>query len=81
MTESPLRNLEVNPSASAHLGRSAKRGDEHFADESILVHGPPFLPSRRPGYLSPHLFHILQDHIAVAIEGFHPSKQLSVVTT
>lgn len=81
MTESPLRNLDLNPSASAHLDMSAKRIDQHFADESILVHGSPFLPSRRSGYLSPHLFHVLQDHIAVPIECFHSSKQLSVVAT
>ncbi len=30
-------------------------------------------------YLSPHLFYIFQDHIAVPVKSLHTSQQLSVV--
>jgi hypothetical protein len=53
-----------------------RRADIHFADKSVLVD-----PAASPlGLLCPHLFDILQDHIAVAIKSFHSGKDFAVVS-
>lgn len=54
--------------------------EEHLRDEAILVDRLCFLlafPFLR--ILSPELLDILQDHVAVPIEGFHSSEELPVV--
>jgi len=50
------------------------RRHSHFADESILIDGSPFLSSSELGRLRPHLFHILQYHITMPIEGLYSGQ-------
>lgn len=51
----------------------------HLADESVLVHRSSLLAICQSWRLRPHLLHILEDHVAVAIEGLDASEQLAVV--
>jgi len=51
--------------------------EKHFTDKSVLVDRLLVLPFR---YLGPHLFHILEYHVAVPIKGFDPCKELLVVS-
>jgi hypothetical protein len=53
----------------------------HLADKAVLVHLPTLLSIRKTGSLSPHLLCVLQDHVAVPIEGLDACKQLAVVAT
>jgi len=51
----------------------------HFTNEPILVDWPSFLTTRHPWRFRPHLFHILQDHVAMSIERFYSCEQLAVI--
>lgn len=54
--------------------------EEHLGNKPILVHGFGLLLALAGSrQLRPHLFHVLQHHVAVAIEGFYPAQQLLVV--
>jgi hypothetical protein len=50
--------------------------DVHLADKAIFVDPTAFATL---GLLGPHLFDVLQDHIAVAIKRFHSSENLAVI--
>ncbi len=50
----------------------------HLADEPILVHTLSFTAL---GFFRPHLFHILQHHVAMSIERFDSRQQLPVIPT
>jgi len=51
--------------------------EEHFANESVFVHGFFVLALRD---LRPHFFHIFQNHITMSVKRFHASKQFLVVS-
>ena len=57
----------------------AVAAEEEFADEAVAVDGLALLAVRIPGDLAPHLLDVLQDHVAVAIEGFDAREQFAVV--
>jgi hypothetical protein len=74
MTESPRKNLK----RSVFYPKNATREhiwivstNLHLADKPVLVNSPALAALR---LLSPHLFDILQDHVAVTVEGLDPSK-------
>jgi hypothetical protein len=48
---------------------------EHFANEAVLVDSSP----ASLGFLRPHFLDVFEHHIAVAIEGFDPRKQLAII--
>lgn len=50
---------------------------KHLADESILIHGL----SCSSLLFCPHLFNILEHHIAVAIKCFDSSEKLVIIAT
>ena len=52
---------------------------KHLADEAVLVDGPALLAVGEPGGLGPHLLDVLEDHVAVAVEGLDAREQLAVV--
>lgn len=78
MTESPRRNLYRRLSAGNHR-KFQNRPFLHLADEPILVDGPARLAVGKLGLLSPHLLDVLQDHVAMPVEGLHTSEELAVV--
>lgn len=49
--------------------------EEHFADESVLIDAFGIAL----GLLRPHLLHILQHHVAVAVERLDSRKKFSVI--
>lgn len=53
---------------------------EHLADESVLVDFATQLSVRQSRCFRPHLFRVLENHVAVTIEGFYTGKQLAVVS-
>ena len=54
--------------------------EEHLGDVPVLVHRLRLLLALSGlGELGPHLLDPLEDHVAVAVEGLHPPKQLLVV--
>ncbi len=56
--------------------------EEEFSNVSVLVDWLSLLLAFAClGHLRPHLLHILQDHIEVAIKGLHSGQQLAIVTT
>lgn len=57
----------------------AVAAEEEFADEAVAVDGLALLAIRVPGDLAPHLLDVLQDHVAVAIEGLDAREQFAVV--
>ena len=57
----------------------AVTAQEEFADEAVAVDGLALLAVRVPGHLAPHLLDVLQDHVAVAIEGLDAREQFAVV--
>ena len=65
---------------SAAKKAASSGGDHaHLADKPVLVHGLPLLATRRPRRLAPHLLHVLEHHVAVAVEGLDARQQLAVV--
>lgn len=52
---------------------------EHFADKSILVDLATKLSVCQPGRFCPHLFCVLQNHVAVTVERLYTGKQLAVI--
>lgn len=50
--------------------------EEHLADEAILVNT---LAVTTLGLLGPHLLDVLQNHVAVAVEGLDTGEELAVV--
>lgn len=52
---------------------------EEFADEAVAVDRLALLSVCVPGSLAPHLLHILQNHVAVAVESLDTCEQFSVV--
>ena len=50
----------------------------HLAHKPILIHTLSFAAL---GFLRPHLFHILQYHVAMSIERFDSRQQLAVIPT
>lgn len=53
-----------------------KREDIHLADEPVLV---DTLALAALGLLRPHLLDVLEDHVAVAVEGLDARQQLAIV--
>jgi hypothetical protein len=51
----------------------------HLANEAVLVHRPPLLAPGRLGHLGPHLLHVLEHHVAVAVKRLDARQQLPVV--
>ena len=60
-------------------GLHQRRESLHFADEPVLVDWPPLLSTRNSRSFRPHFLHVLQDHIAMSIEGLDPGEQFAVV--
>jgi hypothetical protein len=58
-----------------------RNGIGHFADESVFVDSPAFLSGGQSRGLGPHFLHILQHHVAVAIEGFDTRQEFAIVAT
>ena len=54
-------------------------GNTHLADKAVLIDGPPLLAVGQPRGLGPHLLHVLEDHVAVAVEGLDAGQELAVV--
>ena len=54
-------------------------GNAHLADEAVLVDGAALLAVGEAGRLGPHLLDVLEDHVAVAVEGLDAGQQLAVV--
>jgi len=69
-TQSRLRQKHENDAVTAQ---------EEFADEAVAVDGLALLAVCVPGHLAPHLLHVLQNHVAVAIEGLDAREQFAVV--
>jgi hypothetical protein len=73
--------------SAAHVSAHLRKEDQHhavateeeFADEAVAVDGLALLSIRVPGSLAPHFLHVLQDHVAVAIEGFDACEQFAIV--
>jgi len=51
----------------------------HLRHKPILIDRPSFLPISQPRRLRPHLLHILQHHIEVAIKSLNAAQHLAVV--
>ena len=58
-------------------GRLVK--NSHLTDKPILIDRPPLLALRIPRRLRPHLLHVLQHHVGVAVEGLDAREQFAVV--
>lgn len=54
--------------------------NSHLANKSILVHRSSLLSGTISRRLSPHLLHILQDHIAMSVESLDTREQFSIVS-
>ena len=78
MTESPRKNLWWQ------LAQGRNRGpvwrDLHLADEAVLVCWPSLLAVGQARRLCPHLLHVLQNHVAVAVKGLDACQQFPVVS-
>ena len=57
----------------------AVSAQEEFADEAVAVDGLALLSIRVPGRLAPHFLDVLQNHVAVTIEGLDTREQFAVV--
>jgi hypothetical protein len=53
--------------------------DEHLRDISLSVAGVRPLPLVRLGGLSPHLTHVFQHHVHVAVECLHAAEDFTIV--
>ena len=53
---------------------------EHLADETVLVDFATGLAVGQTGRFCPHLFRVLQNHVAVTVESLHAGEQLAVVS-
>ena len=53
---------------------------EHLADEAVLVDFATRLAVSQSGRFCPHLFRVLQNHVAVTVESLHAGEQLAVVS-
>lgn len=66
------REMQVCDNHSAQQNEDNRiASQEHLADEAILVHAPSLSALR---LLRPHLFHVLEHHIAVAVKRLDSSK-------
>lgn len=72
--------LEIEVSVSILEGAEKQQVYPHFTDEAVLINRSSLLPSTCSWCLRPHFLHVLQYHIAMPVECFHTSKQLSVVS-
>lgn len=75
----------INPMT---LHRSAEKNqddtvssEEHLADKAVLVDHASLLAICCARCLTPHLLHVLQHHVAMAVKRLHSSEQFSVVAT
>lgn len=55
--------------------------DSHLADEPVFIDRPSLLPAGCPWYFCPHLFHILQHHIAMSVKGFYSCQKFAIIAT
>lgn len=58
---------------------NAVASEKHLADETVLVDWSSLLSIRQSRDLSPHLLHVLQDHVAMSVESLHTAQHLPVV--
>jgi hypothetical protein len=58
---------------------NAVAAQEEFADEAVAVDRLSLLSICIPGRLAPHLLHVLQHHVAVAVESLDAREQFAVV--
>lgn len=65
--------------SNTDAGPGGPRGNPHLANEAVLVHRATFLAIRQPRRLCPHLLNVLEDHVAVPVEGLDAGEELSVV--
>jgi len=85
----PSYRLPINYSKkkkTKDVGRSTQQNQndrvtsqKHLTNETILIDGPALLPASQARGLGPHLLDILQDHVAMAVEGLDARQQLAVV--
>ena len=48
--------------------------EEHLGDVSVLINRLCLFPFPRLGCFSPHFFNVLENHVTMPIERFHPGK-------
>lgn len=53
------------------------RANAHLADKAILVHALALAPL---GLLGPDLLDVLEDHVAVAVEGLDTREQFAAIS-
>lgn len=55
--------------------------EEHLADKAVLVDHASLLAICCSRSFTPHLLHILEHHVAMAVKRLHSSEQFSVIAT
>jgi hypothetical protein len=80
MTESPLRNLQVEK-VSVEWCDWTWYGYAHLADEAILVDTSALLSLTVSREFCPHFLDILKDHVAMSVECFYAGEEFAVVAT
>lgn len=73
----PFHSPEI-PSTQQHQNHTITP-QEHLADEPVLVHWAALLAIRQSWNFRPHLLDVLQNHVAVSVEGFDAREHFAVV--